>query len=313
MKKILLFTVASFVVFASFAQQQIGNGDMEQWANNDEPDNWNSFLTAAGTWSGFAGDQCESSTDVRPGTSGTKSCRIFAAQVLTAVANGNVTLGRINMGSTTPSNSANHNFSVTSDPNFSETLTDAPDSIVFWAKFTPNGGAWNARMKATIHDSYDYTDPETGASASHIVATAVKNFPTTNGSWKRFSIPFDYSGPASVSEYILITFATNETPGVGAANDEVLIDDVELIYNPEVTIGELSNDGIIVSMNNNSNTIVVDASFELNGIYNIYNTHGQSVQAGDVSKNISFDQVPGVYFVHINEINRTYKFEIIKN
>ncbi|MDB4091230.1 hypothetical protein N9528_02765, partial [Crocinitomicaceae bacterium] len=90
-------------------------------------------------------------------------------------------------------------------------------------------------------------------------------------------------------------------------------DDVELIYNPEVTIGELSNDGIIVSMNNNSNTIVVDASFELNGIYNIYNTHGQSVQVGDVSKNISFDQVPGVYFVHINEINRTYKFEIIKN
>ena len=53
MKKILLFTVASFIGIASIAQQQIGNGDMEQWANNNEPDNWNSFLTASGTWSGF--------------------------------------------------------------------------------------------------------------------------------------------------------------------------------------------------------------------------------------------------------------------
>ena len=74
---------------------------MESWANNDEPDNWNSFLTATGTWSSFASDQCDASSDVRPGSTGTTSCKIFSnSSILGTVANGNVTLGQIVMGST---------------------------------------------------------------------------------------------------------------------------------------------------------------------------------------------------------------------
>ncbi|MFK7922371.1 MAG: T9SS type A sorting domain-containing protein, partial [Bacteroidia bacterium] len=55
--------------------------DMENWeavSSGDEPVNWNSFMTASGGFSGFADVQIEESTDVRPGTAGTSSARIWS-------------------------------------------------------------------------------------------------------------------------------------------------------------------------------------------------------------------------------------------
>lgn len=315
MKKILLFTVLTFAGAYSFAQGQIGNGDMESWANNDEPDNWNSFLTASGTWSGFAGDQCEPSSDVRPGSTGTKSCRIWSNSVLGTVANGNVTLGRIEMGSTTPTSSSNYNYTIAGDADFSEALTDMPDSIVYWVKYTPNGGSDNARMKATLHTDYNYRDPEDAASAVEVVATAIDNYPSTQGNWERHAIAFNYTGPATANAYILVTFTTNETGGAGNDDDEVLIDDIELIYNPDNnnSLEENENDGIVVSMDNTSNQINFNSSSELNGSYVVYNTLGQEIQTGSVSNSVDFEALPGVYFVHLNANNKFYTFEILKN
>ncbi len=317
MKKTLLIALISSGMSMSFAQTQIGNSDFESFgtANGGEPDNWNSFLSASGAWSGAASDQIEESADVRPGTSGTKSCRIFSKSTFSIIANGNVTLGKINMGSTTPTNSSNYNYSVTSDPAFSEALTDQPDSIVFWAKFTPNGHSQNARMKATLHDAYDYRDPEDGAAATHIVATAVVNYPSTAGAWKRFSVPFSYVGPATVNTHILVTFTTNETPGGGAANDEVLIDDIMLIYNPTTSgLSENSKkDGLVVAMDNVNNTISINGLEEVQGDYTIFNSLGQDVQVGKISDKINFSNAPGLYFIHLNTNGKAYTFELLKN
>ena len=317
MKKTLLLTIAGFFSFAGFGQGQIGNSDMEQWesvATGEEPVNWNSFLSGTGPFASFANDQVESSTDVRPGSTGTKSCRIFSLEIFSIVANGNLTLGRINMGSITPTAPQNYNFSSTADVNFSEALTDHPDSIVFWAKFTPISGSGNARMKATLHTNYDYRDPEDAASSNEVVATAVLNYPSTVGSWVRFSAPFVYSGPAALASQtnILVTFTTNELGGGGTAADEVLIDDVELIYNP-AGLTENDNDGIVVSMNNFSNQININTASELDGTYSVYDVMGQIVQSGVISKEISFDKISGVYFVHLISNNKTYNFEILKN
>jgi PKD repeat protein len=145
-----------------------------------------------------------------------------------------MTLGRINMGSSTPSSSSNYNISLQADANFSEAITDRPDSIVFWVRYTQaGGGVQNARMHAILHDGYDLRDPIDANSTSHVVATAALNYPATAGAWVRKSVPFVYSGAATTVSYILVTFTTNQTPGGGAANDEVLIDDVELIYVPK--------------------------------------------------------------------------------
>ncbi len=296
MKKLLLITVLTFSSVAVFGQGQIGNGDMEAWANNDEPDNWNSFLTGSGQWSGFASDQCDASTDVRPGSAGTSSCRIWSESTFGIVANGNVTLGRINMGSTTPSSPDNYNYSVTADPEFSEALTDTPDSIVFWAKFTPNGGNGNARMKATLHTNYDYRDPEDAASSNEVVAQAVLNYPSTGGNWMRFSVPFNYSGPATVNEFILVTFTTNETPGGGDANDEVLIDDVELIYNSG-SVSSVDLNDLQVYVSNEANTLNFSSSQPIFGSYEVYDISGALIMEGTINGNVSFDVPTGIYFV----------------
>ena len=317
MKKTLLIALISSGVSMSFAQQQIGNSDFESFGTvfGGEPTNWNSFLSASGTWSVAASDQIAESADVRPGTAGTKSCRIFSKSTFSIVANGNVTLGKINMGSTTPADAANYNASITADPDFSEALTDQPDSIVFWAKFTPNGGNGNARMKATLHDSYDYRDPEDAAAAPHIVATAVVNYPSTAGIWKRFSIPFSYVGPATVNTHILVTFTTNEAAGGGAADDEVLVDDIMLIYNPATSsLSENDKkDGIIVSMDNSKNVVTINGLKDLKGDYTIFNSLGQDLQIGSISSEIEFNGAPGVYFIHLNANNKAYSLEFLKN
>ena len=124
MKKItLLFALASASIVV--AQSQVANSDLELWENlgapTEEPINWNSFKTGSGNFAGFANKQIEQSTNVRAGATGMYCARIWSTSVLGIVANGTMTCGRINMGSTTPSNPANYNYSSTADPLFSET------------------------------------------------------------------------------------------------------------------------------------------------------------------------------------------------
>ncbi|HRO76108.1 MAG TPA: T9SS type A sorting domain-containing protein [Crocinitomicaceae bacterium] len=160
-----------------------------------------------------------------------------------------MTVGQVNMGSTTAANANNYNFSKRSDANFSEAFTGKPDSLVVWIKYTPVTATDQARISATIHDDYDYRDPEDANATPHVVAKAELDYGKTNG-WKRLSIPFIYSGQATTPAYILITFTTNKTPGGGKANDEVLIDDLEMIYNvPTVAIAPTAVQNILEGQN----------------------------------------------------------------
>lgn len=315
MKKVLLIALISSGVSLINAQTQIGNSDFEQWetANGGEPVNWNSFESADGSWSSFSGDQVDQSSDVRPGSSGTSSAKITARNPIgSVIANGNLTTGRIRMGSTTPSSPDNYNRTVTGNPDFSEAITDMPDSIVFWVKLSI-GATEEGRVKATLHDNYDYRDPEDATAATHVVASAVLNFgPTTD--WVRKSVPFVYSGPASSVEYILVTFTTNKNPGGGAETDVFLLDDVELIYNPATSsISEIDNDGIVVSMDNSKNVISITSDNDLKGDYTIFNSIGQEVKLGDISSTVEFDGKPGVYFIHLNANGKAYSFKFMKN
>lgn len=301
MKKIVLTLGIIGLTQAFVAQQQVGNSGFESWetvASGEEPVNWNSFLSAGGTFSFAAGDQLNSSADVRPGSSGTKSAHIFSNSTLGVIANGNLTVGKINMGSATPANSNNYNSSITADAGFSEALTNSPDSLVFWAKFTPANGAGNdsARVRAAIHDSYDFRDPTDATSATHLVASATRNYANTNGNWVRISVPFDYSGPASTPAFLLITFTTNKTPGGGSDNDEVWIDDMELIYNSNVSVAENTVDFAQVSIQNHQ--LVIQTQENTTGEVAIYQANGQLVHAGTIGDSFTFDQA-GVYFVKV--------------
>ncbi len=312
MKRTLLTFSAILSLTMSWGQTQIGNSGFENWetvSSDQEPVNWNSFLTAGGSYNWAAANQIQSSADVRPGSAGTASCRIWSRSTFGIIANGNVTTGKINMGSTSPTNSSNYNYSVTADANFSEAITDMPDSIVFWAKFTPNGHTQNARMKATLHDAYDYRDPEDATSTNHVVATAVKNYPSTNGNWTRFSVPFTYAGPASTVAYILVTFTTNETAGGGAADDEVLIDDVELIYNPSsVTENELNE--VVAFLSNGGTTLNFKSSENVDFI--VYDLAGNLVLSGENVAKADFNLPKGTYLVRSTVNGKITTSKVVK-
>lgn len=239
MKKTLLYFSFLSLSTIGFAQTQIGNGSFESWepttSELNEPVNWNSFKSADGAFILFGGQQMDRRVNARPGSTGTQSARIWSRSAGFGVkANGNMTLGRINMGSTTPSDAANHNFSSTSTTGFSEAFTDTPDSIVAWVKYKPGNttSGYNARISSVIHNNTNgYKDPN-DVSGANTVATAILNFPYTNGGWQRISVPFTYVGTPSNAAFILVTFTTNNVPGGGTTSDTLYVDDVELVYVP---------------------------------------------------------------------------------
>ena len=300
MKKIYTSFFAILCSLAAFGQQ-IDNGSMEEWDNlgsiNEEPSNWNSFMTASGGLSLFASKQVEQSTDIRSGASGMYSARVFSKSTIGIIANGNLTLGRINMGSSTPSSTSNYNYTVTGNSDFSQQLNASPDSIVFWVKYNNSSSSDLARIKAIIHDDFDYVDPMTTESETHVVADAALNFESTDGSWVRKSIAFDYVGPATTPEYILVTFTTNMIPGGGSDGDEIFIDDIELIYSTS-GISDVQKSYWIAY---NESGLVFSNDFEPDDIFCVFSTTGKQVHRGTCDELSRLSLLPGMYLITNNK------------
>ncbi len=296
-----------FLIFSSIfssVAQQIGNSDLELWENvgssTEEPTNWNSFKTGQGNFTSFASQQVQRSTSIRSGASGQYCARVWAKSTLGIVANGNLTLGRINMGSTTANDPNNYNISLTADANFSEALTASPDSLVFWVKYTAANASDSARVHAVLHDAYDLRDPIDANSLQHVVARAERNYARTSGSWARISVPFNYvvGSPAPSPAFILVTFTTNKTPGGGSNNDEVLIDDVELIYNSSVGIASFqsSNSEFNATYHDEQGLMIHgDAEF-----IKIVSLDGKIHHIGKIENTNGLKLRSGIYIVHSN-------------
>jgi hypothetical protein len=278
--------------------QQIGNAGFENWdnlgSNQEEPTNWSSFKTATGSFATFASKQVERSSNVRPGATGSYCARIWSKSTLGIVANGVVTTGRMNMGSSNLSSPDNYNYTVLNDAAFSEALTLAPDSIVFWARYTA-AATQKAGMHAVIHDQFAVQDPINAASEPFVVADANFQFSPTNNTWTRFSVPFNYTVNTGLApKFILLTFTTNHIPGGGSANDEVLIDDVELIYN---TVGVEVNDvhqTLLISIDENKLVLIEGSSPQ--EVVEIYRLSGQLLQQTTVSQ-INGTALPSGFYI----------------
>jgi hypothetical protein len=269
-----------------FYAQQIGNSGFENWdnlgSNQEEPTNWSSFKTATGSFAAFGSKQVERSSTVRSGATGTYSARIWSKSTLGIMANGVLTTGRMNMGSSNLSSPDNYNYTVLNDAAFSEALTLAPDSIVFWARYTAEASE-KAGMHAVIHDQFSVQDPINAASEPYVVADADFQFSPTNNNWVRFSVPFSYTVNTGLApKFILLTFTTNHIPGGGSANDEVLIDDVELIYNTIGLESEVSSQkfGVFIDAENR----LVLTGFDQDNQLEIFRINGQLLEANSADK-----------------------------
>lgn len=245
MKKILLSLSLLTLTLHANSQTQIGNSGFESWETTTdetaEPINWNSFMTAdaTGIYSAAKQPQMDRSTDKRPGSAGTYSVKIWTRNVpvFNIKANGNMTLGRIKAGSTTPDDPANHNKTIQSDPNFSEAFTDTPDSVVFWVKYVPVTPSATLKAKASfvIHKSLasgDFKDPNDVAGAN-AVASAITEISYNAGNWQRIAVKFNYLGNPADAAFIIATFASCYVPGGGNTNDALFVDDIELVYVPK--------------------------------------------------------------------------------
>ena len=233
---------------------QFENAGFEQWdgGNNDEPTGWNSYPSANCTmWVGCStakGKRHERSNNVRPGSTGNYSCRIYSTSPFAGiVANGALTSGQMQLVSLDANNSANGNRTIKDNNEFNHRLNAKPDSIVFWAKVHNASNASQACCHLYIHDNYNLQDPLPGNQAgyeAHIVGKVPSyNFTNTSGGvavdnsgWRRHSSPIDYEGcPSNDPQFILITFSTNWEAMAGSAGDELFIDDIELIYNANLS------------------------------------------------------------------------------
>lgn len=289
-KKLLLLGITSIISIALFSQvYQLPNGGFEIWdgnGSNDEPTNWNGFPSAACDLSFPASLGCgtatatrhEKSTDKRPGSLGTYSCKLFATSALGIIANGTITTGQIRIGSTTATSNQNYDITRTDNANFKQAINAKPDSIRFWAKFVCPSTTQTAKLSAVIHDNYAYRDPDGSDSnaESHCVAKATKFFNRGAQGWVYYSVPFDYNHPTSNISYILITFSTNSESGVGSTSDFLWVDDVELVYNTKLS--DLKVNGITVQ---NFNPLVHDYYLDVDcGTSPIVSATTQSANAG---------------------------------
>jgi hypothetical protein len=232
------FAALALSLSAQTGAFQVNNSGFETWKDVNEPgDGWYSFVSAnTSGLGGFIGGMAKSSskknTVKTTGRNGNavllKSSKIFGAK-----ANGNLTTGCINMGSRTPADAANYNYTNRSGVN-SCLFAGRPDSLVFYAKFKRGQGGndtYTGRCHAVLHGDIDYKDPhETEENKAKYLIAETTIYSTVTDEWTRYAGAFTYTGTTAEKMYMLASFTTNETPGA-SYNDEFSIDDVQFIYN----------------------------------------------------------------------------------
>ena len=233
-------------------QVEIGNGwqvpnpGFELWHTSSgthvEPNGWHSFESATGALASMAGHHLTKSSKAHSG----ESCaRLYSSSIFGIVANGTMTTGRMNAASAIAADPANNAYLDASLPDvdgngdpFYIPLYSRPDSISVWVRFRQasyNSEHPYATVSAIITDGTYYQDPEDKA-YTNVVGRAMNNqIANTDGQWVRVTAPFVYTENAVDPRAVLVTLSTNADAGQGSDGDELLVDDIQFIYNARVT------------------------------------------------------------------------------
>lgn len=265
------------------AEYQLPNADFEEnWTLNEfrnsedkvtyseeTPDSWNSFYTAGGDFASLAlklmADQV-GSVKKTVGYDGKGSAALIFSRknLYQSISNGNLTNGIINMGSYVASDSKNYNYSDLDNPTGHCEFVGLPDSVSVYFKFEPTDASkGKASMNMILHSEYEYKDPGlimgTEDSLKYLVAIA-KTAVSASDEWVRYSVPFEYNGEnykTDEKRYMLVSFSTNEQPGMGSHGDSLSIDHIRLVYNSQLK--SLNIDGVdIVGIEGNVFDYVIE-------------------------------------------------------
>ena len=275
MKRVLLLlTVLATLCTCAWAQvgQQLPNNGFEQWTTEtwttkvlwsttthtaDVPTNWHSINMATGSLVGTARDEgfVTKSTDKH---NGSYSVKLTTISKVIATANGSLTSGRFNAGSTSASAPSNCTYTST-ESGYNTAITSYPDSVYIWAKTKSTD--FSAHMRLVLHNNTVasnnaiYQDPNPSSSDAGIVETTAAvnqakvvatatNSSISSTAWTQIKVPFIYTSNNTTPSYMLVTLSTNATAGGGSSGDWVLFDDIVLIYNTRLASLTINGQGL---------------------------------------------------------------------
>lgn len=252
---------------------QFENRGFENWNStfSGEPYHWHgSKASATGGYTNYLPDNpISSDSHVRPGSSSnnTKSVKTTAKKVtvfiFSAMANGEITNGRMKADGMSATSTDNCNYTDTGNSLCNTPLQngDLPDSITMWIHFYTKNSGVEGKMYSALHSNtnFEYRANASISSTAALYKAAFQKFTRTTSStsdysantWKRISVPYGQnaegsSSPATGScsaenaKYVLMVITTNKTGGEGSDGDFLNVDDVLLIYNPTLTTGDLA-------------------------------------------------------------------------
>ena len=252
-----LFMTCALTAGAQGIYQFADPGFEQEWEK--EPGNgWHSFATARtedlGGLGGIAQQLSPAPERAAEGNNkSAHSVKLISKDLSIAKANGNLTTGRINMGSMTPSDPSNYNFSDITGGQALE-FAGTPDAVTFYAKFTAGSGNKNkqGRGQFILHDEFAYQDPEVDDQVSHRVAKASQLI-SESTEWTKYTVNFVYDQDVKpAKQYLLASFTTNPVAG-GSADDVLYIDDIYFVYNSE-----------LASLTYNSESVEIPSSGTIN-------------------------------------------------
>lgn len=248
MKRLFLTLAATVVAMCSYAQFQLTNAGFEEWETVetkknsstlrcDEPVRWSSFYDATGGAKsmGIGNDpQIRKSQDVREGSAGQYSAKINARSVLGVVAQGNLTNGCVNMGSTRATDaSGNYNYINEEREDQAMRFSGHPDAVSLWVKVYKKSGTAGVAIwlttKGYFQDPVSDKNPNVGVAVAHAVSKDLAD----NHEWKEYVIPFEVDDASQDPYYCLTTISTSAIPGSGNAADSLFVDDVKMLYYSE--------------------------------------------------------------------------------
>jgi hypothetical protein len=228
---LICFFLPGLLILEASGQQQPENPGFEFWEeigygpDTLEPVDWNSLKTSDGgdmindvipvTW--------ERTTDAH---SGMYAVRLFNEPILTLVAPGTLTNGRVH-AAIDPADA--YVFTIDSLAEFNTPFFDKPDSLTVWAKFFPVENDV-AHVIAILHtDTARIADP----AQTNWSAVANIDIPEQLNEWTRLSAPFEYL-TTDTPEYILFAMYAGDAQN-SLVGSVLYLDDFGLIYyNTEV-------------------------------------------------------------------------------
>lgn len=307
MKKILLsFFIIGLMCGPSYGQQP-ENAGFEDWEDAgtaiDEPVDWSSIKTSD------AGDFVNNAAPVVWGQStdahsGNYSLRL--ENVLTIgsiIATGTITNGRIHADFNP---AASYSYTDPDDSRWHMTLSDRPDSLAVWIKYSRMGND-TAQVKALLHVG-EGTLPPTPQNQGNWIGYAQINVSESLGEWTRVVVPFNYFSQAN-PEYMLIIL----TSGAGLApiqGSVALYDDVKLIYNPNGLEDLSSKEGLIYTYRMNIHLDKIPENLIRGARLELVNLQGASIWSTIVAgKNVNLEGsgiTEGIYVIKISSKDGVY-------